>query len=112
MPTGDVQLFIAWWLFVFESVYQEKYIFTVKDAALIAKLVKEGGLLPLVYKTCSMFISEDKFFADKQCTIGMLSAMYNSLSCIKADQCDSLRELGVIPPVGVKFLSWRFWESA
>lgn len=111
-PSGDQQTFLAWWSFAYVQVMGKPYMITGKDAKTAADLLKVHSLKPLVVMAAYFLTCSDEWLGAKR-DLPMFRSMINRIPGHKdpAHDADTYRAAGIIPPDGVLFENWRFWEQ-
>lgn len=110
-PSGENQIFIRWWTMAYEKVMEQPYLFTGKDAKHVQMILKTLGRQQAMARAISFFLSDEPFYDGKK-DLGMFLSQINKLQAPDWKEHNSrLRELGIIPPAGVKFEEWEFWEK-
>jgi hypothetical protein len=112
-PTGDFKTFSAWWCMAFSRVEGYDYIFEGgKDGDVVKKLLTRcNGLKPLISRACRFFILEDAWLDEKR-SVSMFLNHINKCPPITNGDMVRCRELGLMPPDGVLFEDWKFWENS
>lgn len=111
-PSGDHQTFIAWWSFAYEKIMDKPYLISGKDVKAVADLLKVHTIKPLVVMGSYFLTCSDSWLGSKR----DLPMFYNRINQIpghkdSAHDADAYRTVGIIPPEGVKFEEWSFWEQ-
>ncbi len=112
IPSGDHQTFIAWWCFAYEITQGKPYLTTGKDMKPVKELLATYTLKPLVFMACWFLTCRDEWLGSKR-DIAMFRSQANRIPGPKDPAHDSAayRRAGIIPPEGVMFENWRFWEQ-
>ena len=112
-PTGDFKTFSAWWCMAFSRIEGYDYIFEGgKDGDIIKKLLARcNGLKPLISRACRFFILEDTWLDEKR-SVSMFLNHINKCPPITNGDMVRCRENGLMPPDGVLFEDWKFWENS
>lgn len=112
IPSGDHQTFIAWWCFAYELTQGKPYHITGKDFKLVKELLGTYNLKQLIHMCCWLLTTQDAWFLRKR-SIGSLVNNDNNLPGPKdpAHNNAAYRTAGIIPPEGIMFENWRFWEQ-
>lgn len=111
-PSGDDQTFIAWWLYAYKRTQGKPYLFSKRDFRQVKELRQSYGLKPLVVMAAWFLTLQDEWLANKK-DICMFRSQINRIPSQKDSGHDAqaYRVFGLIPPEGVKFENWRFWEQ-
>jgi hypothetical protein len=112
VPKTDQSLFSSWWCMSFLNTEGFAYSFTAKGAGIIANLLASvGDVRKLMLRACRFFITDDEFHRGKK-TLGMFSAEINKMPPVTNGELGQCRDLGILPPDGIKLEDWKFWEVA
>jgi hypothetical protein len=105
-------MFLAWWSFAYEQTQGKPYMIGGKDAKAAADLLKVHTLKPLVVMGSYFLTCPDEWLGTKR-DIPMFRSMINRIPGHKepAHDADVYCAAGIIPPKGIKFEDWRFWEQ-
>jgi len=113
-PSGDHQLFIAWWSMAFKKLFGQPPTIDKKAAAQIQTMLKSvQDVRWLVVYASVLLTTEDAFYDKAGRTLGTLQGGLDKFkSCKPEYNIDLWREIGIAPPEGVQFNDWSFWETA
>ena len=109
VPSGDQQLFIAWWMMAYEKTMDAHYVMSSKDGKHVKEMLVSLKVNEMLSRAAMFFISEDDFYKDKK-DISFFRSQVNKIPKANGEHLPQLREKGIIPPEGVKLQDWHFWE--
>jgi hypothetical protein len=109
-PTGDHQIFLAWWKMAYEKMTSQCYLFDGKDAKHASDILKGMSLKEAIARAAKFMISDDPFYEGKK-DIGFFRSQINKVPKANGEDADQLRELGLAPPSTITFENWKFWET-
>jgi len=101
---SEHKLFITWFCYAYKKVLNREYSFAGgKDGKLVSGLLQTvPDLSRLVVKTCH-FLLDEKI---KSHGIGFLSYCIGDLNYSLVEVSEKCRDLGIIPPKGVRLKQW------
>jgi hypothetical protein len=103
--------FCSWWCYAYQKALGQPYHMTGKDRTLISDLIKtyNNGQFPkLIVAGCHILTTDDPWIEDKR-TIGILHTKVNEMMAKGyGEYLEDWREIGIVPPEGVKFDDWQF----
>ena len=108
-PSGDQQLFIAWWKMAYKKTMDACYVMSAKDAKNVQGILQEASVKEALSKAATFFISDDEFYKDKK-DISFFRSQINKIPKANGEHFARLRDIGIIPPEGTKLENWQFWE--
>lgn len=112
-PSGDHQLFLAWWSMAFEKVTGHKPTINGKAGSQVKEMLKNvPSVTALVAYAATVLTSDDDFYSKAGRTLGVLQAQLDGFKSKKVVyDMDTWRDMGLVPSEGVKFVDWKFWEA-
>jgi hypothetical protein len=109
-PSGDHQLFIQWWCFAYEHTQTKPYIITARDGKSVKALVNHPKLeLSHLIAMAAWLLTTDEAFYASDRTLPALERTINKTGITHS--YDDYRKAGIIPPEGIKFRDWQFWQQ-
>jgi hypothetical protein len=112
-PSGDHQFFIAWWKMAFEKITGNIPTINGRTGKQVREMLSGATLKHLVCYASIVLTSEDDFYREKGRTLAILQSQLDGFKSRKNSfDFASWRELGIMPPDGVKLEEWNFWEVA
>lgn len=111
-PSGDQRTFLAWWSFAYKKTQEKAYMISGKDVKAAADLLNIHALKPLVIFGSYFLTCHNEWLGSKR-DLPMFRSMINQMPGHKdpAHNAETYRAAGIIPPDGVKFEDWCFWEQ-
>lgn len=112
-PSGDHQLFISWWCYAYQTIQGKPYLLAAKDTKAVKSLLSIHPLKHLVLAACH-FLTVDDAFLNNRRDLPMLLSQINRMPG-PTDPAHNggtrYRAAGLLPPTGVKFEDWRFYDT-
>lgn len=114
IPSGDHQLFIAWWDMAFYKVFEQKPRIDGKSVKLVKGMLSGVESVKQLVCYASVVLTEDsKFYDEAGRTLGVLSSQLEAFKSRKNHYDVALwRKYGIAPPEDIKFEDWKFWEQS
>ncbi|KAA0888808.1 hypothetical protein [Oryzomonas rubra] len=112
--SADHKRFTRWWCWSFEKLYGDAYHYSGKDAAHIKSLLAIYPISRLVAYAAYLLVVDDAWFVEHGVSLGNLVSGVNRIVSRKIDWIqitEQARDRGIVPPDGVKFEDWKFWEN-
>lgn len=111
-PSGDHQLFIAWWNHAYQTSQGKPYLFAAKDAKATKTLLGLHPIKHLILIASHFLTVEDAFLANRR-DLPMLQSQINRMPPpgeIMTQHAARFRSAGLLPPDGLLLENWKFWE--
>jgi len=105
-PSGNHQIFIAWWCRTYRLKHEEPYMFDgKKDGRHVSDILKTFSLEEATLKACDFLMSEDPFYKGKH-DLGTFRCHVNKFHAPDDGIQDRLRKEGIIPMDWGNSQSW------
>jgi hypothetical protein len=108
-PSGDHQLFISYWLYAYKKIIKEDGYVSGSDQKAIKAMLKTLKVGRIILCAAYFLLDEDEWLEGKK-TISMLQTKIGGMPHHQKMDMDKMRELQIIPQVGIGISDWKFWE--